>query len=139
MIASGNANGNGNDRHGCKAAPMRRSDEQGYVLLVFILFAALLLAGLSTIIPKAVFEGRRDKEEELVFRGLQYRHAIQLFYRKIGRYPNSVEELEKTNGIRFLRRRYKDPMTKNGEWRLIHLGPGGVFVGALTSPLSPSI
>ena len=126
---------NGNNRTDPKAARARRSAEQGYVLVVFILFATLLMVGLATILPKAVFEGRRDKEEELIFRGMQYRHAIQLFYRKFGRYPNTIEELEKTNGIRFLRKRFKDPMTKNGEWRLIRLGPGGVFVGSLTSPL----
>ena len=115
----------------------RAEGETGYVLVVFMLFAALLLVGLSTILPKIVFEGQREREEELVFRGLQYRHAIQLFVRKFGRYPNSVEELEKTNGIRFLRKPYKDPVTKDGKWRLIHIGPGGVLVDSLTNPLRP--
>jgi type II secretory pathway pseudopilin PulG len=129
----------GNSSHNRRAAPGRRSAEQGYVLVVFILFAALLLVGLSTIIPKAVFEGRREKEEELIFRGMQYQRAIQLFYRKFGRYPNSVDELVKTNQLRFLRKRFKDPITKDGEWRFIHVGPGGVFLDALTiRPPAPS-
>lgn len=115
-----------------------RRGEQGYVLIVFVLFAALLLVGLAAIIPKAAFEGRRDKEAELVFRGLQYHRAIQLFVRKFGRYPTSVDELTKTNNIRFLRKRYKDPMTKDGEWRLIHIGPSGVLLDAKTSLAPPA-
>src|SRR5579863_9816573 len=83
----------------------RGSSEQGYVLIVLVLFAALLLASLSTIIPNVIFEGQRQKEEELVFRGMQYQRAIQLFYRKFGRYPNSVDEMLKTNNFRFLRKR----------------------------------
>lgn len=113
----------------------RSHGERGYVLMVFMLFAALLLVSASTIVRQAAFEGRRQKEAELVFRGLQYHRAVQLFFRKFGRYPNSVDELEKTNNIRFLRKRYADPMTKEGEWRLIHVGPNGAFVDAQTSPL----
>jgi len=32
--------------------------------------------------------------------------AIQHFYKKFNRYPNKIEELENTNNVRFLRRRY---------------------------------
>ncbi len=110
----------------------RRGGEQGYVLLVFIFFAALLFVGLGAMLRTASFEGRRQREEELIFRGLQYQHALQLYFRKFGRYPSSLDDLEKSNGIRFLRKRYKDPMTKEGEWRLVHIGPGGVFVDSQT-------
>lgn len=116
------------------SARFRQQGERGYVLLVFMLFAALLVIGFARILPKAVFEGQREKEEETIFRGQQYQYAIQLFVRKFGRYPNSLEELENTNNLRFLRRRYRDPLTKEGEWRLIHIGPGGVFPDSLTAP-----
>ena len=96
----------------------------------FVMFSALLVVGLSAIIPQVAFEGQREKEEELLFRGQQYQRSIQLFFRKFGRYPNSLEELEKTNGIRFLRKAYLDPMTKEADWRLIHIGPGGSFPDA---------
>jgi hypothetical protein len=36
--------------------------------------------------------------------------AIQHFYKKFGRYPSRIEELENTNNFRFLRKRYKDPI-----------------------------
>jgi len=39
--------------------------------------------------------------------------AIQHFYKKFNRYPNKIEELENTNNVRFLRRRYTDPMNRD--------------------------
>lgn len=109
------------------AARRRAGDARGYVLLVFALFSALLVIGLYRMLPKYVFEGQRIKEEELIFRGQQYQRGIQLFVRKFGRYPSSLEELEDSNEIRFIRRLYPDPMTAEGEWRLVHIGPTGVF------------
>jgi type II secretory pathway pseudopilin PulG len=115
----------------------RNQREHGYVLIVFLMFAAVLIVGVYRILPKYVFEGQRQKEEELIFRGQQYRRAIQLYVRKFGRYPGSLEELENTNQIRFVRKLYPDPMTSEGEWRLIHVGPGGSFPDALNQPLAP--
>src|SRR5581483_6197731 len=97
-----------------------RTGQRGYVLIVFLMLTALLVAGAYRILPKMVFEGQREKEEELIFRGQQYRRAIQLFVRKFGRYPTSLDELENTNDFRFLRKRYTDPIT-GGEFRLIHV------------------
>jgi type II secretory pathway pseudopilin PulG len=60
----------------------------------------------------------RDKEEELLFRGDQYRQAIERYY--LGRpgllqYPQNIDELLQDNRTpankRHLRQRYKDPMT----------------------------
>ena len=42
-----------------------------------------------------------------------------------------MEDLENSNGIRFLRHHYTDPMTGKDEWRLIHAGPGGVLLDSL--------
>src|ERR1700723_3729169 len=46
-------------------------------------------------------------------RGTAYMRAIQHFYKKFNRYPSRVEELENTNNLRFLRRRYTDPMNRD--------------------------
>ena len=61
---------------------------------------------------------QREKEEELLFRGEQYRLAIERYYLSIpGRQqlPPSIEELLKdsrtVSGKRYLRRQYKDPIT----------------------------
>jgi hypothetical protein len=106
--------------------------ESGYALLMIFLLAAILALTLYQVMPRAAFESERDKEQLLIDRGEQYKRAIQLFYRKTGRYPVKMEDLESTNNIRFLRQRYKDPMTGKDEWRLIHVGPGGVFTDSLT-------
>jgi type II secretory pathway pseudopilin PulG len=121
-----------NNGAGARPSTPRRQ-EQGYVLVLLILMVALVFVSFSAIIPKVFFEAQRDREEELYFRGMQYQHAIQLFFRKFGRYPNSIDELEKTNGIRFLRKRYSDPITMKKEWRLIHVGANGQFVDAKTT------
>ena len=113
----------------------RTRAERGYMLLVFVLFTAILFIGVYRILPKAVFEGQRQKEEELIFRGQQYRRAIQLYVRKFGRYPASLNDLEDTNDLRFIRQLYPDPMTPEGDWRLIHIAPGGVFPDALNQPV----
>ena len=115
-----------------------RNGERGYVLIFLFLMVALIMVSFSAIVPKLRFEAQRDREEELYFRGMQYQRAIQLFFRKFGRYPNTLDELEKTNGIRFLRKRYIDPITMKKEWRLIHVGPNGQFVDAKTAITAPS-
>jgi type II secretory pathway pseudopilin PulG len=99
-----------------------RSRQQGYVLIVMMLFLTLLAISLTAAAPAMMQRIRREREIELIHRGKQYARAIQLFYRKFGRYPVRLEELENTNNIRFLRKRYKDPITAEGEWRLIHYG-----------------
>lgn len=93
-------------------------------------------------IPRVAFERQRDKEALLIDRGEQYARAIELFVRKTNRYPQTLEDLEQAQTIRFLRRRYKDPMTGKDEWRLIHMGANGQYLdskvhkagGALNAP-----
>jgi type II secretory pathway pseudopilin PulG len=101
--------------------PSRRSD-RGYILLALI-FAVFLLsmAALATG-PHLAQQIQREREQELIRRGGQYARAVQLFYRRFGRFPARIEELEGTNNIRFLRRRYADPITGKEEWRIIHFG-----------------
>jgi hypothetical protein len=81
------------------------------MLLVFVL-AGIIAIALYKEIPRVAFEKQRDREQLLVDRGGQYARSIQIFYRKFGRYPTKMEDLESTNNIRFLRHKYKDPMTE---------------------------
>ena len=100
------------------------------MLLVFVLAAAIAIS-LYMEIPRVAFEKQRDREQLLVDRGGQYQRAIQLFYRKFGRYPASMDDLETTNNIRFLRHKYKDPLTGKDDWRIVHMGPGGFLTDSL--------
>jgi len=110
---------------------MRRR-ESGYAFLIVLLLAAMVLISLSVAVPRILTQGQRMKEDELIFRGQEYQKAIGRFYRKFGRYPNSIEELLRTNDRAFLRREYRDPMTEEGKWRLIRVAPNGALIGSVT-------
>jgi hypothetical protein len=112
--------------------PIRKPHESGYAILMVFLLAATIAIGMYAVAPRVAFESQRDKEQLLVDRGEQYKRAIQLYYRKFRKYPVKMEDLENTSNIRFLRKRYVDPMTGKDEWRLIHVGPGGQFLDSLT-------
>lgn len=99
-------------------------------MALFLVASMLILA--SAAVPNLLTEGRREREKELIWRGNQYKRAIGLYYRAFGRYPTSIEDLTKlTNGQRFLRKAYSDPMNKqDGSWRLIYVGPNGQLIGS---------
>jgi type II secretory pathway pseudopilin PulG len=106
-------------------SPVRRNadrTQRGYILLALIFAVTLLIIALATALPAIGTQIKRDREEELIHRGHQYVRAIQLYYRKFGRYPNSIDDLKDTNNMRFLRREYTDPITGKSEWRIIHFG-----------------
>ena len=69
----------------------------------------------------------------MIHRGVQYSRAIQGYYKKFGRYPTKLEDLDNTNNLRYLRKHYKDPLNcKNGkcaDFRLLHYGEPGVTLG----------
>jgi len=100
----------------------RRPGESGYVLLTLLLMVAVATILLTAMLPEIKFEIRRDREEEMIHRGVEYSRAIRNYYKKFGRYPTRLEELESTNNQRFLRKRYKDPIAKNGDFKLLHFG-----------------
>lgn len=107
--------------------PIRRPGphERGYALLMVTLLAAFLAISLYLELPVAAFESKRLKEQLLMDRGHEYVQAIRLYYRHFHTFPASMDQLEDTNNMRFIRRRYKDPITGESEWRLLHVGPAG--------------
>lgn len=106
--------------------------ERGYALLIVIMATTLLLIALTAALPSVYTAGQREREEELIFRGNEYARAIALFQRQFRRYPTSVKELLQTNGIRFLRREYPDPMSRKGKWRFIHADASGAILDSKT-------
>jgi type II secretory pathway pseudopilin PulG len=103
----------------CKARSRRKADE-GYVLLTLLLFVAVLT--ITVALPMLTyynFQMKRDREEELVHRGVEYERAIRKYYKKFGTYPASFEMLQDTNHIRCLRKRFKDPFGQ--EFKVLHL------------------
>src|SRR5271166_172666 len=100
----------------------RRQREGGYMLLAVLLIMALMIIAATLEAPRMVQQMKRDREEEMIHRGTEYARAIKKFYKKFGRYPANLEQLDNTNQIRFLRKRYKDPLTKDGKWKLLTYG-----------------
>ncbi len=104
----------------------RFQQEEGFLLLGVLFMILLIMIALAIAAPKVADSIRRDKEEETIHRGKQYARAIQIYYNKYGRYPNSIDQLVKSDNQRFLRKRYLDPMTGKDDWRIIHYGEAKV-------------
>ena len=110
-------------RHPGPTAPAgSHPDEAGFMLVFVILLTSLLLIALAVAAPIIARSIRRDKELESEHRAQQYVRALRLYYKKFKTYPPSMDALEKSNDIRFLRKRYIDPLTGRDDWRIIHLG-----------------
>lgn len=111
--------------------------ERGYALLLVVFLVTILLISTMAIAPNILTEGRREKEKELIWRGKQYTRGVKLYYRKMGRFPTSLDDLTKPKigSLRFMRQAYKDPMNKeDGSWRLLYVGPAGQLIGSLKPP-----
>ena len=107
--------------------------EAGYALLAIMFVATVLTIAALTAAPSVLQEGKREREEEMIWRGEQYVRGIRLYFRKNGRLPQSLEDLWKPkNDLRFLRKAYTDPVNKeDGSWRLIYMTPSGQLVGSV--------
>lgn len=101
--------------------------QKGFVYL-WALFA-VTVAGVMMAATGQVWQtkSQREKEQELLFIGEQYRKAIMSYYNNqltgIRQYPESLEQLlEDKRGpvpIRHLRKIYIDPMTMTDDWGLV--------------------
>lgn len=124
-----------------KLSPTRRPippSEQGYVVLFAIFVMALMVISLAVAAPEVAKSIQRDRDLETFHRGMQYRRAIQLYYRTFHAYPPNADALKKTNNIRFLRKQYVDPITNKVDWKPILFGQNKVPVamGFFGQPLA---
>ena len=118
-----------------RAVPRRHAGEGGFALLLVFLMAAAIGITLWAELPRVAIQSQRAKEQMLMERGEQFKRAIQLYVRanKGTRYPADIDDLDRGyNNLRFLRHRYKDPLTGKDEWRIIHM-VGGVLTDSLLS------
>jgi hypothetical protein len=110
------------------------SAKNGFALLMVLFLTTLVLLGAMAAAPYLRTERQRENEQEMIWRGKQYVRGIKLYYRKMGRFPTSADDLTKPSvcSLRFMRRAYKDPMNKaDGSWRFIYVGPAGQLIGSL--------
>jgi len=107
--------------------------EAGYNLVVVVMLVAVMSILVTAALPLWSSQIRRDKEEELISRGLQYAEAIRVFQRRFGRLPVRIEELIEVEP-RSIRRLWEDPMTGEVDWVRIFEGvpPGGLPIDPQT-------
>jgi hypothetical protein len=111
--------------------------KSGYALMMVMFLTSVLLVSAMVAAPYIRTERQREKEQEMIWRGKQYVRGIKLYYRKMGRFPTSTEDLTKPKlgSLRFMRQAYKEPMNKeDGSWRFIYVGPSGQLIGSLKPP-----
>jgi type II secretory pathway pseudopilin PulG len=113
--------------HRGKTRRIRR--DSGAMLLAVLFMMAIMVITALAVAPAIIQQAKRDREEEMIHRGTEYARAVKKYYKKFGRYPANVEQLENTNQMRFLRRKYKDPLAKDGQWRLLRYGDIQSLVG----------
>jgi hypothetical protein len=115
------------------STPRRSNRQAGYALLLVMFFVALLVLAVAAAAPSVLTQVRREKEQQMIWRGKQYALGVQRYYTKLHRFPTNLEDLYKPKtGIRFMRQAYKDPTNKeDGAWRLIYVGPNGQLIGSL--------
>lgn len=110
--------------------------QRGYAMAALLVGIGVMMLLMSAAMPVWRTQAQREKEAELIFRGEQIARGINLYTRKMGgaNYPPSIDVLVQG---RFLRKKYKDPMTESGEWDLI-TAAGGVPGGEGGRPQQPA-
>jgi type II secretory pathway pseudopilin PulG len=111
------------------------SREQGFTLAGALIIIGVLGAGMAAYGELASHAAQREKEQELLFVGNQFRQAIGAYYERspgaVKRFPRTLEELlqDKRHPMaqRHLRRMYADPITGKPQWGLINAPDGGVM------------
>jgi type II secretory pathway pseudopilin PulG len=116
----------------------------GLVLLGVLL--VLVLAGLAALVGGEVWATatKREREEELLFVGDQYRRAIESYWRASpgpATLPKAMADLLEDDRfpmpVRHLRRLYRDPLDAEADWGLVKIGNGiaGVYPTSEAPPL----
>jgi type II secretory pathway pseudopilin PulG len=99
--------------------------QRGYAMAALIVAMGIMALMMTVVMPVWKQAARREKEEELVFRGMQYVHAIGLYQRKFANaYPPNLDLLVDQ---KFLRKKFKDPITNDD---FVILPPGAALPGA---------
>lgn len=114
--------------------------QEGLVLLAVLVFILVTTLAASTLVVVHQTQTQREKEEQLLFAGDQFRNAIASYYNSIPpggarALPQSLEMLIHDHRfptpIHHLRRIYPDPMTGQNDWQLVV--DGGAVAGVKSS------
>jgi len=121
------------------------SDGFTYIAALFMVVVMGIMLGAAGQSMRVIMQ--REKEKELIFRGLQYRDAIERWSKKgvpLKDLKDLVEPTVSSNidrsKDRLLRKLYKDPMTADGKWQTLPNPPDpvqGIYGVASTSNDEP--
>jgi type II secretory pathway pseudopilin PulG len=115
--------------------------DRGIAMAALLVALAVMSVLMTAVLPAWRHQAKREKEAELVFRGEQYVRAIRLWEMKMG--PGSrPPTFDMMVQQKFLRKKYKDPMTPDGEFQPLFAGtnlpqPGGPQPGGRGRGPSP--
>ena len=110
-------------------AKRQRDGEGGYAMAALLVALSIMAIMFTVVMPVWKQTAQREKEEELIFRGKQYAHAIGLFQKKFANaYPPNIDVLVDQ---RFLRKKFKDPITNDD---FVPIGVGQAVPGGTQPP-----
>lgn len=121
--------------------PMRVSKagrQRGFSYLWVLLLVALMGIGLTVAAEIDATAAQRDKEQQLLAIGRQFRTAIERYHEasNVKEYPASLDDLlvdPRVPGVRrHLRKIFVDPMTGRAEWGLVKVAGRIVGVHSLS-------
>jgi type II secretory pathway pseudopilin PulG len=133
MVMNATGEKDGQARCKCRCPKGRETGFTYLGLLAVIAAMGVLFAGAAQVWHVAM---KREKEQELLFVGSQFREAIKRYYDNSPalsrRYPSTLEELlsdpRYPSTQRYLRKIYADPVSGNANWGLVK-GPSGEILG----------
>jgi|GEM_PF-455277 len=102
--------------------------QAGYNIVILLVILTGLTIAVTASLPLWSAVSKRDREAELISRGLQYAEAIRVFQVRFQRLPVRLEELIEVKP-RCIRQLWKDPMTEDGEWAVVLQGGPGAPAG----------
>ncbi len=119
----------------CGDDPGTIGEPGGFTFIGLMVAIALINISLAVALTSWATINKRAKETELIWRGQQYVRALRCHQAETGALPDDLDELLESDGIRAV---YPDPMSPDGEWRIIResdleFAPGGTGFGGTRS------
>lgn len=112
--------------------PGKRALAAGFTYIGVLLLVAMLGIAVTLVSELWHTAQKREKEQELLFVGNQFRRALAMYTTTGGAYPKQLEDLLRDPRVpgmrRYLRKIYRDPITGGTEWGLVR-STGDIIIG----------
>lgn len=103
------------------------SKQRGTLIIALMAGIAIVMILSTVAVQNWADVVRRDNEAEMIFRAQDLVRALKRFQADKGKLPTELKELMEPGqkGQYMLRRLWKDPLVKGGQWQLLYAAPGG--------------